>query len=83
MVNETERMETINGGVEATAKTGLRVDGGGNSVPERRNISDRNVRNRDQMATVVPSTEQSSVDESIHESDIEWAAAAVTSSGQE
>ncbi|WP_049903825.1 hypothetical protein [Halococcus agarilyticus] len=77
-MNEIEQMETTNGGMEATAKMGVRVDGGGNSVPEGRDISDSNVRYRSQTATIVPSKEQSSIDESTHESDTERAVATVT-----
>ncbi|EMA52710.1 hypothetical protein [Halococcus salifodinae] len=77
-MNEIEQMETANGGVEATAKMGWRVDSGENSAPEGRDISDSNVRYRSQTATIVPSTEQSSVDESTHESDTERIAATVT-----
>lgn len=78
MVNKIEQMETTNGGVETTAKTGLRAGGGENSVLERRDISDSNVKYRSQTATIVPSTEQSSIDESTHKSDTEQIAATVT-----
>lgn len=78
MANKTEWMETVNGGAKATAKAGLEVDGGRYSVPERRDISDGNVGYASQTATLVPSTEQSSIDEPAHGSNTERTAANVT-----
>lgn len=64
--------------MEATAKTGLKVDGGRDLALERRDIPDGDVRYKSQTATITPSTEQSSIDESAHESSTELTAAVVT-----
>ena len=78
MANKTEQMGTAKGGVKTTAKAGLRIDGGRQSVPERGDVSDDSVGSESQTATLVPSTEQSSIEGPAHESNTERTAASAT-----
>ena len=78
MANKTEQTETANGGAKAAAKAGSEVDGSRHSVPERSDVSDDNEGSESQTATLVLSTEQSSIDEPTHESNTERTASSAT-----